>query len=101
MKLRNRNCPVYSQRLSQGPYALDLVHGPSGEVGLRTKRARLEYSSSSFHQDKYKSGDPDVELVPSKHNGKLVHLIDAAEDSRLEFVKRGCADMAQEGARHF
>ena len=57
--------------------------------------------SSAFQQNKYTLNDSDVELIPSKDSGKLVHFVNALEDARLEFIERGDADMAQERARHF
>ena len=45
-------------------------------------------TSSAFHLTEYILDDPDVELVPSKHYGKLVHFIDTLEDASLKFVER-------------
>lgn len=58
-------------------------------------------TSSSFHQNKYKSRHTDVKFTPSKNDGRLVHFINALKYPRLEFVQGFDSDVAQERARHF
>ena len=58
-------------------------------------------TSSAFHQTRYISSHPKVELVPAKHDRRRIDLGNAFEDAVFQFVLGGDAYVPKKGASHF
>jgi hypothetical protein len=74
--------------------------GVAGPVDFGLPRL-LMVTSSSFHQTRYESCDPEVELAPAEDHRGGVDLGNAGGDALFELSHRGDAYVSQKRAHHF
>ena len=60
----------------------------------------VDLTSRAFRSDAYTSDQPEVELGPAEHDGRVVELRDTRQDPGLELVDRVHPYVAQEGPGH-